>query len=83
MNDCRANLMQSGLPPTFWLTALLHGIYTRNRIPFSQGGQRGGDIPALLFLNLKSMGTHALHPYTHHTHWTPSVQSQPRPPLVP
>ena len=37
MNDVRTALIDSGLPKTFWADALAHSVYTRNRLPNSEG----------------------------------------------
>jgi hypothetical protein len=44
MNDVRTTLVESGLPRSFWVDALLHAVYTRNRLP-----NKAGVVPWELF----------------------------------
>ena len=37
MNDVRTMLIDSMLPKTFWVDALQHAVYTRNRLPNAEG----------------------------------------------
>lgn len=60
MNDVRTKLAESQLPSAHWVDALLHSVYTRNRVP-----NRDGKVPLHLFMGLtgKNIDYGAMHTF--------------------